>query len=394
MNEDDPKGVLGRLFSGWNRMRENALADIALGFTPAGVAADVQDASRAIRDRDLVGLGLAGVGFLPGGDIAKAVAKRIPRRVLTGTPSGTLSLEDILAGRASRFDPETSGRIADYAARQYKEALERGIPMDAGSIARRRAEMFPVEGFHGAASPRNIERMVGSDLLSENPVTGRSTFFEIGKEPRGVASSYSGLEKEIPVAINPGRMLDIEGRGRLYSDIDAGDVMRSIYDTSDLTEDEIVDIILERRPFQWEDIGGGRVSKQRLQRLYDEFDPAFDPMRDFDPSVRPLSMALDTDEIVEIAKDAGYDSAMMRDIRDNMGLFDPDILDPDVVSGGMGDPGDVLSVFNPVGRVRHRSAVFDPEKKNLGNLFAGIAGASIGGSALARALQENRREEY
>jgi len=80
--EDDPQGLLQSLLSGYRRIRENPLGDIAMGFTPAGVVADVEDAGRAIRDRDLVGLGLAGIGFVPGvGDVAKGAGKAIRRAV-------------------------------------------------------------------------------------------------------------------------------------------------------------------------------------------------------------------------------------------------------------------------------------------------------------------------
>jgi hypothetical protein len=83
LNEDDPKGLLKGLFGGWNRLRENVVGDIGLGFVPiAGTAADVQDAKRAIENRDLVGLGLAGVGFVPGvGDVVKAAGKGLRRAV-------------------------------------------------------------------------------------------------------------------------------------------------------------------------------------------------------------------------------------------------------------------------------------------------------------------------
>lgn len=76
--EDDPKGMLQSLLSGYRRIRENPLGDIAMGFTPAGVVADVEDAGRAIRDRDALGLMLAGAGFVPGiGDAAKNVGKAV-----------------------------------------------------------------------------------------------------------------------------------------------------------------------------------------------------------------------------------------------------------------------------------------------------------------------------
>jgi len=95
LNEDDPKGLLKGLFGGWNRTRENALADIGLGFVPiAGTAADVQDAKRAIENRDLVGLGLAGVGFVPGvGDVVKGVGKGL-RRALGDLPAPRLNRQN------------------------------------------------------------------------------------------------------------------------------------------------------------------------------------------------------------------------------------------------------------------------------------------------------------
>ena len=77
MNEDDDKeGLLARMFGAWNRVRENPAADVALGFTPAGVAADIQDAAEAVRARDALGLMLAGAGFIPGvGDVVKGAGK-------------------------------------------------------------------------------------------------------------------------------------------------------------------------------------------------------------------------------------------------------------------------------------------------------------------------------
>ena len=53
-------------------------AEIAAGFTPAGVAIDVKDAAAAMEARDPVALAMAGFGFLPGlGDAAKALFKAI-----------------------------------------------------------------------------------------------------------------------------------------------------------------------------------------------------------------------------------------------------------------------------------------------------------------------------
>jgi len=80
--EEDAKGILSRIFSGWRKLRENPVSDIAMGFTPAGVVADVEDAGKAISNRDALGLMLAGAGFIPGvGDAAKAVGKAVRRSV-------------------------------------------------------------------------------------------------------------------------------------------------------------------------------------------------------------------------------------------------------------------------------------------------------------------------
>ena len=80
--EDDPQGLLQSILSGYRRIRENPLGDIAMGFTPAGVVADVEDAGKAISNRDALGLMLAGAGFIPGvGDAAKAVGKAVRRSV-------------------------------------------------------------------------------------------------------------------------------------------------------------------------------------------------------------------------------------------------------------------------------------------------------------------------
>ncbi len=66
--------------------------EVALGFTPVGVALDIRDAGIAIRDRDAVGFGLAGVGFIPGvGDAFKAIGKGV-RKLLGG---GRKSLDEL-----------------------------------------------------------------------------------------------------------------------------------------------------------------------------------------------------------------------------------------------------------------------------------------------------------
>ena len=148
MNEDDKKGLLAKMFGGWNRLRENPVADVALGFTPAGVAADVQDASSAIRNRDLVGLGLAGVGFIPGvGDVVKGVGKGL-RRGVSNLPMDEASR--LARAREMGFDvdrPMYHGTSYSFPEFQVSEAGMMGpgvyvtnLPSEADYYAKKSAE--------------------------------------------------------------------------------------------------------------------------------------------------------------------------------------------------------------------------------------------------------------
>jgi len=51
--------------------------EIGVGLTPAGVSIDVRDFNQALANGDGVGMVLAGVGFLPGGDIVKGAGKAL-----------------------------------------------------------------------------------------------------------------------------------------------------------------------------------------------------------------------------------------------------------------------------------------------------------------------------
>lgn len=397
MNEEEDKGLLAKMFGGWNRLRENPVADIALGFTPAGVAADVQDAKRAIEDRDAIGLGLAGLGFLPGGDIAKAVAKRLPRRVLEDAPKGTLSLKRILSGdvnapssgsaMSGSYDPLYPGRAAEYAAKQYDEALARGIPMDPESVAKRRAEQFPLEGYHGTKVFTDTENVIGRDLMPEHPlVRNRSFFAGIGESGQDVASSYNAFDlgDVVPVSIDPGKYIEVDALGNAYSAVPLESTIGALLRSGELDEDKIVDLLIEAEPELWFDVAGGARKNidDRVDYLYRAMDPEFE--RAFDEFRLPDELS--ADDIGNIAKLGGYDSAIIRNVLDK--------FEADSFLSGLEVPADEIVIPNPIGRVRHRSAVFDPEKKNLGNLFAGVAGATIGGGALARAMNQNRQEEY
>lgn len=407
MNEDDKQGILSRMLGGWNRLRQNPIADVALGFTPAGLAADVQDASKAIRDRDALGLGLASLGFIPGvGDVAKGVAKaargadvarRLPREVLEDAPKGTLSLREVLTGGISKppenmpiskfYDPQSVENISEYAAREYEGALSRGIPMDLESVASRRQAQFPLEGYHGTKVLADTENIAGRDLLEEHPLMrGRSFFAGVGEEGRDIASSYDawGGGSVVPLAIDPGKALEVDALGNAYSSIPLESAIGPLLRAGDLSEDEIVDLLIEAEPELWFDVvGAGRKNiDDRVDYLYRATEPDFE--RAFDPFSAPDDLS--TDDLGKIAKLAGYDSSVIRNVLDK--------YEADQFLSGIEKPGDIIVIPNPIGRIRHRSAVFDPERKNVGNIFAGAAGATIGGTALSRYLnRDNRREE-
>lgn len=68
--------LLAPAANAWRAVRGNVLSDIALGMTPLGIAADVEDAAQAVSDRDPLGFALASLGAIPVvGDVAKRAAK-------------------------------------------------------------------------------------------------------------------------------------------------------------------------------------------------------------------------------------------------------------------------------------------------------------------------------
>lgn len=150
MNEDEKQGLLARMFGAWNRVRENPVADVALGFTPAGVAADVQDAARAAKARDALGLMLAGAGFVPiGGDIVKGAGKALRRGIegVDDLPLAEMAQKTQRANTTPTYeaalraleDVGASGRGLDYGA---------GLGVGARKIGLEETfEPFPREGF-------------------------------------------------------------------------------------------------------------------------------------------------------------------------------------------------------------------------------------------------------
>jgi len=484
VNEDDKKGLLAKMFGGWNRTRENALADIGLGFVPiAGTAADVQDAKRAIENRDLVGLGLAGVGFVPGvGDAVKAAGKGLRRAVsnlpmdeasrlararmfddledvqevlritpvrgpqnLKFTPSsaesvnerilenvargGTerasllsaleestrygaradrsvspnlASLQSLLEGRVSGVDPRV-------VAREYIDAAKMGIPLDARSIERRAGEMFPLRAYHGTRQgidtgetafnlrPTNLSPPRDPSGLPEiDPKEMMTAFFTgINRGGRELADEYRKLSTSLglsadpgtvlPLRVNPGRTLDLDVGGSLFSHIQAAD-LASALNRSGVDVEDILDAIADS-----DTMLAGQYER-RLRDLAPEFqDYIFDAVEGTPGRYSDnLYTRLETDEAAQIANSLGFDSTLFRDVIDTPG---PGLSHESVVRmPGFGS--DVLAVHDPAGRIRHESAVFNPEKLRSRNIFSGIAGATIGSAALARAMNQNRQEEY
>jgi hypothetical protein len=157
LNEDDPKGLLKGLFGGWNRTRENALADIGLGFVPiAGTAADVQDAKRAIENRDLVGLGLAGVGFVPGvGDVVKGVGKGL-RRALGDLPAPRLNRQN-WEGRRGNMDHITA-KEEGYVPTEYIADLQGARGEIRGQHRNRQGQKW--EDFKSDIAQRGIQNPI------------------------------------------------------------------------------------------------------------------------------------------------------------------------------------------------------------------------------------------
>ena len=51
------------------------VGEVAIGFTPLGVVVDVIDLAKAVHSGDGTAIAVAAIGFIPGGDIAKAAYK-------------------------------------------------------------------------------------------------------------------------------------------------------------------------------------------------------------------------------------------------------------------------------------------------------------------------------
>jgi len=199
LNEDDPKGFLSRLFGGWNRARENPVADVALGFTPAGVAADVQDAARAIRDRDALGVALASAGFIPvAGDVVKGVGKGL-RRAVGDLPAPRLNRQN-WEGRRGYMDHLTA-KEEGYVPTEYIADLQGARGEIRGQHRNRQGQKW--EDFKSDIAQRGIQNPI---FIVNEPAFGARIYegnhrldaaLELGLSEVPVEIKHFGKQEEL-----------------------------------------------------------------------------------------------------------------------------------------------------------------------------------------------------
>jgi len=452
--EDDKQGALARMFGGWNRLRSNPLADIALGFTPAGVVADVQDMARAVRDRSPTGIALAGAGFLPFGDIAKPILRNLPGRsveraaeeaVAAGVvpmieSKGLSGVANLLSGRGpmgeaflkryrdlvSSGDRESAERLLDaanwsmnpdIAARQAREANRvmadvslsgkeipiLGVPEMAGidpdlaeryanrasrsglsmapeDVRARAEELFPVRLLHGAMA-------INAQDLSRRGLRPDKDFFTAVDNPVGaeIAASYGGAKGGvIPLRADPGDVFDLDAQGRAWANITPTSLVDAMY-RSGMQQEDIVDFLKRNQSLNMSfDLQDAPEDLDRF--LYELTDPYSEPSRELLEDIEKFSDYSTTD-VAQMASDLGYDSTKIRNIKDRSWSFPG----PEAMEEYADIPGDIMILRGENPRVRHEGAVFDPERINDRDIFAGLAGLFGVGTA-ARMMNQNREE--
>lgn len=208
MNEEDPKDLLKKLLSGWNRVRENPVADVALGFTPAGVAADVQDAARAVKARDALGLMLAGAGFVPfAGDVVKG------------------------AGKAVR---EAASKLPMSKAARMERARELGFDVDK-----------PM--YHGSPDWRTIDE-AGAFEARARPIYLTSNKRVARGYSEGYTSDYQNAVEGIRnFYVNPGRTLSVPFSANWWDQLPADKVRKALEESEVAQFDEIIEDLARKR---------------------------------------------------------------------------------------------------------------------------------------------------
>jgi len=391
--EDDKKGALAQMFGGWNRLRSNPLADIALGFTPAGVAADVQDVSRAINERDALGLGLAGLGFIPGvGDVVKK-AGSAARKALPQIDSRLLNIVKRNPGsdvpRAGDITPYSRAELESEGFAGRADTDNPDIPMDPESRLQRMAEQgYDVTGPRALRPYYDTE----SPVMYHSSRLGPIDVTEVEDRPMWMTPNQSQSETYLadspddfvlPLVTRPGRGIEIDGGGAHWSGLSWEMVGDAIDRAERLGDQKALDDIFEAVEKKYDKEGAESIRSA----IWKGYDPDSGGLLS-EPSERYLT----TDEVAGLLQEAGFDSADFRRVADYdpdgvervFGFDEDDLRSPDVEN--------MMSrvVFDP-SRIRHVDATFDPNKMHLRNLLAGTAGAFGAGTA-ARMMNQNREE--
>ena len=102
LNFTDPTGTIS-----WKQVGSIAkvVGEVGIGFTPAGVVMDVIDLGKAIASGNPVDIAMAGVGFLPGGDIAKVAYKTAKAAKNLKRASNAVEAAGDLKRVAAKVDP-------------------------------------------------------------------------------------------------------------------------------------------------------------------------------------------------------------------------------------------------------------------------------------------------
>jgi len=100
MREENPLGAIA--------------GELALAFTPAGVAVDVNDLTLALRTGDGLGVALAGIGFIPvGGDAIKIIGRGLRRALKVGAKLPAGAADDVMAAASEAVDAARKKLVDD-----------------------------------------------------------------------------------------------------------------------------------------------------------------------------------------------------------------------------------------------------------------------------------------
>jgi|21_taG_2_1085346.scaffolds.fasta_scaffold30585_2 hypothetical protein len=172
--------AMGQLFRGSQeeieKFRETspwkaAAAEIVAGFTPAGVAVDISDISKALETGDGLGVALAGIGFIPGGgDAFKAVARGALRKLRRSVPEVDIpEVSDIESAMemARKIAKETADNKKHMASELDRvKSLTGGVPdIKLSGELRTQTRKWTDAGGEASGLPRPV-----IDVVDGNPV--------------------------------------------------------------------------------------------------------------------------------------------------------------------------------------------------------------------------------